>query len=236
MSFDVNKIRARFPALSIDDDGQQRVFLDGPGGTQMPQCVLNRIQDYLIRSNTNLGESFRTSLSTDALLRETRAAMADFINAPLPDEIVFGSNMTTLTFSLSRALGHLMQPGDEIIITHLDHDTNVIPWIQLAQDRNLVIIWIDFHPTDCPLRMDQFESLLSARTRLVAVGYASDAVGTINPVHQIADMAHAAGALLFVDAVQYMPHGPTDVEALSADFLVCSAYKFLRTPPRCSVG
>ena len=226
MIFDVDKIRARFPSLSMNDDGRQRVFLDGPGGTQVPQCVLNRMQDYLIRSNSNVGGSFRTSVSTDNLLLETRAAMADFINAPLPSEIVFGSNMTTLTFSLSRALGHWMQPGDEIIITHLDHDANVVPWIQLAQDRNLVIRWLDFHPNDCTLRMDRYESLLSSKTRLVAVGYASNAVGTINPVREMADMAHGAGALVFVDAVQYMPHGPTDVEALSADFLVCSAYKF----------
>lgn len=226
MSFNVNQVRAHFPALAAEDDGIQRVYLDNPGGTQVPQWVLDGMQDYLMRSNANRGGAFRTSLSTDALLHEAREAMADFINAPSPDEIVFGLNMTTLTFMLSHALGCWLEPGDEIIITHLDHDANIAPWLRIAQERGAVIRWLDFNPYDCTLSMEQFERLLSTKTRLVAIGYASNAVGTINPVKHMAHLAHAAGALVFVDAVQYVPHGPTDVQDMSIDFIVCSAYKF----------
>ena len=229
MSLDPTEIRAQFPALKLADDGVPRVYLDNPGGTQMPQRAIDRMSDYLVQNNANLNGAFRTSLETEALLAEAHAAVADFLNAPSPDEVIFGPNMTTLTFALAHALQHEFAPGDEIIITRLDHDANISPWLRLAEDTGAIIRWLDFDPHTCTLRMDEFEGLLSERTKLVAVGYASNAVGTINPVQQIVEMAgfaSAAGALVYVDAVQYVPHGPTDVQSLGADLLACSPYKF----------
>lgn len=226
MSFRVDQVRDRFPSLETHDNHRHRVYLDNPGGTQVPQYVLDRMQDYFIRSNANRGGAFRTSLTTDALLIEAREAVADFLNAPSPEEIVFGSNMTTLTFSLSQALRSWIEPGDEIIITRLDHDANISPWLRLAEDCGALIRWLDFNISDCTLRMDQLANLLNSRTRIVAVGHASNVVGTINPVSQIADLAHGYGALVFVDAVHSSPHSPIDVQDMNADLLVISAYKF----------
>jgi cysteine desulfurase family protein (TIGR01976 family) len=180
---------------------------------------------YLIQTNANHGGAFRTSRESDAILAAAHEAMADLLNAPSEREIVFGANMTTLTFALSRAIGRELVPGDEIIITRLDHDADRAPWLALAE-RDVVVHEIDFDPADCTLRLADLAAKLGPRTRVVAVGYASNAVGTVNPIAQIAKMAHAVGAWLWVDAVHYAPHGPIDVQALDCDFLVCSPYKF----------
>ena len=222
---DLSPLRNQFPALQeTDEKGQPYVYLDGPGGTQVPQTVIDAMADYFIRANANHGGRFITSHRNDEMIQQTRAAMADFLNAPSPREIVFGANMTTLTFSLSRAIGRLLEPDDEIVVTSLDHDANIAPWVAL-EERGVRIKWVDFNVEDCRLDLEQLASLLTDRTRLVAVGYASNAVGTINPIERIADLVHRAGAWLWVDAVHYAPHGPIDVEAAGCDFLVCSVYK-----------
>jgi len=221
MTFDLAAVRARFPALRLP-----YIFLDNPGGTQVADTCLQRINQYLVESNANHGGAFATSRASDALVEEAHAAMADFLNASRPEEIVFGANMTTLTFAMSRAIGRTLQPGDTLVVTQLDHDANVSPWMQLAEDRGCKLRWVPFHPEDCTLDMDAMRAALAEKPRLVAVGYASNAVGTINPIAEIVDLAHQAGALVYVDAVQYAPHGPIDVRKLGCDFLVCSAYKF----------
>ena len=180
---------------------------------------------YLIQANANHGGAFRTSRESDATLAAAHEAMADLLNAPSAREIVFGANMTTLTFALSRAIGRELVPGDEIIITRLDHDADRAPWLALAE-LGVIVHEIDFDPADCTLRLDELAAKLNGRTKVVAVGYASNAVGTVNPIAQIAEMAHSVGAWLWVDAVHYAPHGPIDVQALDCDFLVCSPYKF----------
>ena len=223
---DLPRIRAKFPALGLVDEGQPRVYLDNPGGTQVAQQVLDRMQHYLVQHNANSGGAFRTSRDSDACVADARMAMADFLNASSPDEIVFGQNMTSLTFSVSRSLAQGWRPGDELIVTRLDHDANIAPWLAVATDLGMTVKWLDINPDDCTLRVDQLQSLLTPRTRLVAVGLASNAVGTVNPVAEIAAQVHAAGALLFVDAVQGAAHGSTDVRQLGADLLACSAYKF----------
>lgn len=224
-SLDLSPLRSQFPALSYEDAGRPAVFFDGPGGTQTPQRVIDAMSRYLARSNANHGGVFRTSRESDHILHQAHQAMADFLNAPSADEIVFGPNMTTLTFALSRAIGRELRAGDEIIITRLDHDANRAPWQTLAE-RGAIIREVDFDPADCTLRLDDLAAQLSPRTRLVAVGYASNAVGTVNPIGRIAQLAHDVGAWLWVDAVHYAPHGPIDVQALDCDFLVCSPYKF----------
>jgi cysteine desulfurase family protein (TIGR01976 family) len=223
---DLSPVRAEFPALQeTDEQGRPYVFFDGPGGTQVPQAVIEAISDYLIRANANKGGRFVTSRRNGEMIEAARLAMADFLNAPSPQEIVFGANMTSLTYSLSRSIGRTIQPGDEIIVTRLDHDANVAPWLAL-EEKGATVKWADFDVEDCRLDLEHLASLLTSKTRLVAVGYASNAVGTINPVSRIAALAHNAGAWLWVDAVHYAPHGPIDVQALGCDFLVCSAYKF----------
>ena len=223
--FDLSLVRSQFPALSLIDAGRPAVYFDGPGGTQVPQRVIDAMSHYLIHTNANHGGVFRTSRESDAVLHAAHEAMADLLNAPSPREIVFGPNMTTLTFAMSRAIGRDLKEGDEIVITRLDHDANRAPWQALAE-KGVVIKEVDFDPLDCTLRLDDLQSKLGPRTKLVAVGYASNAVGTINPIAEIAQMTHRAGALLWVDAVHYVPHGPVDVQALGCDFLVCSPYKF----------
>ncbi len=226
MPLDLNRIRSQFPALALNDEGRPRVYLDNPGGTQVPLKVIDRMTQYLIHTNSNKGGEFRTTRESDAVLHEAHAAMADLLNAASPDEIIFGPNMTTLTFSISRALGRLLGPGDEIIVTRLDHDADIAPWLLLAEDRGAVVKWVDINPHDCTLDMSDFESQITEKTKIVACGYASNAVGTINDVKAVVDMAHAVGALVYVDAVQYVPHGPTDFQALGCDLLACSPYKF----------
>lgn len=222
---DLSPVRSQFPALSREDAGRPAVFFDGPGGTQVPQRVIDAMSRYLAHTNANHGGAFRTSRESDAILHAAHQAMADFLNAASADEIIFGPNMTTLTFALSRAIGRELRPGDEVVITRLDHDANRAPWQALAE-RGAVIKEVDFDPADCTLRLDDLARQLTPRTRLVAVGYASNAVGTVNPIARLAAMAHSVGAWLWVDAVHYAPHGPIDVQALGCDFLVCSPYKF----------
>ena len=221
MPLDISAIRDQFPALR-----RPAIFLDNPGGTQIAQASLDRIFAYLTRHNANHGGAFATAQESDALLHEAHAAVADFLNTASPEEIIFGPNMTTLTLSLSRSLARWFQPGDGIVVTRLDHDANITPWTLIAEERGCNVHWVDFHPEDGTLNLDELQTALEQRPRLVAVGYASNALGTINPVAQIVQMAHAAGALVFVDAVQYAPHGPIDVQQLGCDFLVVSAYKF----------
>ena len=223
---DLSRLRKQFPALQeTDEQGRPYVFFDGPGGTQVPQSVIDAISDYLRHANANHGGHFITSRRNDEIIEQTRIAVADFLNALSPQEIVFGENMTTLTFRLSRAIGRILQPGDEIVVTRLDHDANIAPWKAL-EEKGAIVRCADFDVEDCRLDLDHLASLLTDRTRLVAVGLASNAVGTINPIKHIADLAHDVNALLWVDAVHYAPHGPIDVQALDCDFLVCSAYKF----------
>ncbi|HEY6410209.1 MAG TPA: cysteine desulfurase-like protein, partial [Ktedonobacteraceae bacterium] len=219
--FNLDEIRSHFPALAADT-----IFLDNPGGTQVAREVLQRIDQYLRITNANHGGAFRTSRESDATVDEARQAMADFLNAARPEEIVFGPNMTTLTLSISRSLARTLRPGDEIVVTHLDHDGNVAPWLLIAEDRGCTVRWVDIHEEDCTLDMEDLERQITERTKIVAVGYASNAVGTINDVRRAVELAHRVGALCFVDAVQYAPHRPIDVQALDCDFLACSAYKF----------
>lgn len=222
----VSVVRQQFPSLGQTLDGRPVVFFDNPGGTQTPQMVIDAMVDYLLHANANHDGAFATSQRSDAMLEEAHRAMADMLGAASPDEIVFGANMTTLTFALGRALGRWLKPGDEVIVTRLDHDANITPWVLMARDAGATVRWVDFDVEDCTLKLSDFERYLSDRTRLVACGYASNAVGTINDVSKIIEMAHSVGALAFIDAVQYAPHGLIDVQALGCDFLVCSAYKF----------
>jgi cysteine desulfurase family protein (TIGR01976 family) len=221
MTLDSSLIRAEFPSLD-----RPAVFFDNPGGTQIARRSAGRIQKYLMECNANHEGAFKTSRDSDAILDQAHQAMADMLNASRREEIVFGANMTTLTLSLSRALARRFNPGDEIVVTRLDHDANISPWLLAAEDRGCKITWVDFDVEDCTLKLDDFEKALARKPKLVAFGYASNAVGTINPVHRITKMAHDAGALVYVDAVQYAPHGPIDVQDIGCDFLVCSAYKF----------
>jgi cysteine desulfurase family protein (TIGR01976 family) len=219
-------IRPFFPALHIRAPGEAPpIFLDAPGGTQVPEPVLRAMAEYLWQGSANTGGAFRTSRKTDRLIAQARQAAADLVGAADPREIVFGPNMTSLTFRAAQAVGRVLAPGDEVVVTRLDHDANVAPWRTLRL-RGVQIRELDFEPEDCTLRLERLEELLGPRTRLVAVGLASNAVGTVNPVRAIAERAKLAGALTFVDAVHFAPHGLLDVAALGCDFLVCSAYKF----------
>ncbi len=223
-SLDIAWIRAQFPALAQTVNDQPAVFFDGPGGTQVPQRVIDAIGNYLINANANTHGAFATSARTDAVIAEAHAAMADLLGCD-PDEVVFGPNMTTLTFAMSRAIGRELGPGDEIVVTRLDHDANVAPWRAL-EERGVTVRMVDIDVEDCTLDMGDMARAITANTRLVAIGYASNAVGTINDVAEVVRMAHAVGALAYVDAVHYAPHGPIDVRALDCDFLACSPYKF----------
>lgn len=218
--------RAQFPALERTANGRPVVFFDGPAGTQVPQRVAEAMSDYLLHSNANHGGLFGTSVESDRRVHEAHAAFAQFVGAQDPDEIVFGQNMTSLTFSFSRAISQTWNPGDEIVVTALDHDANISPWLLAARDRDVKVNWVKFNPTDFTLDLDDLSSQLSERTRLVAVGCASNATGGVNPVKRIASMAHDVGALVYLDAVHFGPHGLIDVVDWDCDFLVCSAYKF----------
>ena len=222
MPLDLTAIRSQFPALSRDC-----VYLDNPAGTQVARSVLDRMQNYLVEHNANHEGAFATSRESDALVEAARHAAADFLNAGSPQEIVFGPNMTSLPFNTSRALARPFNPGDAIVVTRLDHDANITPWVMAAEDRGCTVNWVDFHSEDGTLDMDEMQKAIQRKPVLVAVGYASNALGTINPVAKITRMAHEAGALVYVDAVQYAPHGPIDVQRLGCDFLVCSSYKCL---------
>ena len=223
-SFDIQWVRGQFPSLQAQVNGQPAAFLDGPAGTQVPTPVMHAIQSYLMSANANTCGAFLTSKRSDEMLAATRAAMADFFRCD-PDEVVFGQNMTTITFSISRAIGRELEAGDEILLTTLDHDANFSPWKAL-EEKGVVIRLADIQEEDCTLDLDDLKTKLNDKTRLVAVGYASNAVGTINPVAEIIRCAHSAGAMVYVDAVHYAPHGLIDVKELDCDFLVCSPYKF----------
>ena len=222
----IESIREQFPALKQIVNGRPAVYLDGPGGTQVPQRVIDAISEALTLGISNHGGPFLTSRRTDTIVDAARLAMMDFLNARQPEEIIFGQNMTSLTFAVSRAITRTWQPGDEIILTRLDHDANISPWLMAAEDRGLTIRWLDFDTVDCTHKLASLSDLLNERTRLVAVTYASNAVGSISHIKQITKMAHDAGALVYVDSVHYAPHGLIDVQELDCDFLVSSAYKY----------
>ena len=221
----VTELRREFPALGQTVDGQPIAFFDGPGGTQVHGSVIDAIARYYTEANSNAHGAFEFSRRTDETVSSARAAMADFLNAKRPEEIVFGRSMTALTFNLSRAIGRTLSAGDEVIVTRLDHDANVAPWVAL-EELGVVIRTIDFDPKDCTLDMDSLHAAIGSKTRVVAVGAASNAVGTVNDIALIAKWAHDAGAWICVDAVQYAPHAVIDVQELDVDFLCCSAYKF----------
>jgi cysteine desulfurase family protein (TIGR01976 family) len=221
MDFDINTIRQQFPALN-----KQAIFFDNPGGTQIAKPALERIISYLTETNANHDGAFATSIASDAIIDTTRQAVADFFNAKQPEEIVFGANMTSLTLHISRSLARTWNSGDLIVVTRLDHDANVTPWVLAAEDRGCKVKYIDFNLEQGTLEIEKLATALEEKPRLVAVGYSSNALGTINPVREITKMAHASGALVYVDAVHYAPHGSIDVQHLECDFLVCSAYKF----------
>jgi cysteine desulfurase family protein (TIGR01976 family) len=223
-TFDIAWVREQFPSLKLQVNGRAAAFLDAPAGTQVPKQVMDAVQDYFLTANANTYGAFLTSRRTDEMILSSRAAMADFFNCNA-NEVVFGQNMTTITFSLARAIGRELRSGDEIMVTTLDHDANVAPWRAL-EEKGVVIRQVDIREADCTLDLDDLKRKLSTKTKLIAVGYASNMVGTINPVAEITKLAHAAGALMFVDAVHYAPHGLIDVKALDCDFLACSPYKF----------
>jgi cysteine desulfurase family protein (TIGR01976 family) len=221
---DITRVRAQFPSLAQTVNGHPAVFFDGPGGTQVPERVIDAISDYLAANNANTGGAYQTSRNTEQIIAGARSAMADFLNCAA-DEVVFGPNMTTLTYAISRALGRELSAGDEIVVTLLDHDANFSPWKAL-EEKGVVIHAVGFRGEDCALNLDDLASKISPRTRVVAVGYASNAVGTINEIAEVTRLARQVGALSYIDAVHYAPHGLIDIRALDCDFLVCSAYKF----------
>jgi cysteine desulfurase family protein (TIGR01976 family) len=223
-ALDLDWVRSQFPSLSQTVNGHSAAFLDGPGGTQVPQRVIDAIANYLKQDNANTGGAYATSRLTDTMIAGARSAMADFLGCG-PDEVVFGPNMTSLTFAISRSIGRELGPGDEIVLTHLDHDANISPWRAL-EERGVTIPMVAIHEDDCTLDMDDLARKITDHTKLVAVGYASNAVGTINNVAEIIRLAHQRGAMAYIDAVHYASHGPIDVHALDCDFLVCSTYKF----------
>ena len=227
MAINVKKIREQFPALSLTDEGKARIYLDNPGGTQVPRQVLDRMERYLVHTNANHGGPFRTSVESDHVLEEAHQGMADLLNAESADEIVFGPNMTTLTFAVSRSIGRLLSRGDVILLTRMDHDGNIGPWLHLAEDLGLKVRWMSFDLETYEYDLAEAADLLKdGAVKLTAINYASNCLGTINNVKAITELAHQSDAMVFVDAVQYVPHGPTDVQDLDCDFLVCSPYKF----------
>jgi cysteine desulfurase family protein (TIGR01976 family) len=224
-ALDVDAIRARFPALGLEHDGRPMAFFDGPGGTQVPDSVIDAVVRYYRESNANHGGAFPTSVRSDAIVEDAHQAIADLLGVDA-DEITLGPNMTTITFHLSRSIVAAMRPGDEIVVTGLDHQANVDPWIAAARDSEVVVRTWEPVLDDCTLRLEDLDAVLNDRTRLVAVGWASNAVGTINPIAEIAERAHQVGALVYVDAVHAAPHVPLDARAAGAEFVACSVYKF----------
>lgn len=221
---DIEAIRREFPAIA--DRADAPVFFDNPAGTQVPRRVIARMMEALIEDNANLGGYFDTSLRAGANAQQAHQAMADLFNASDWREVVFGQNMTTLTFAISRAIGRGLKQGDEILLTRMDHDANVAPWLMLAEDRGLVVRWIDFDPESFEFDLTQLDSVITDRLKVAAIGYASNLTGTIHDVKAITRAAKSVGALVYVDAVQFAPHGVIDVQDIGCDLLVCSAYKF----------
>ena len=226
MTIDIDRIRGQFPALSETDEGKARLYFDNPAGTQVPQMVVDRMANCMLYSSANLGGDFPTSMRAGAVVDGARAAMVDFLNAPSPDEISFGQNMTSITFHLSMSIGKFLQPGDEIILSRMDHDANVEPWKLMARDYDLNVRWLEFDAETFEFDLSELDTLLNDRTRLLCVGGASNLTGTINDVKTICGKARDVGAWSFVDAVQSAPHIVSDVQELGCDFFVCSAYKF----------
>lgn len=226
MTIDLESVRSQFPALAITDNGVRRIYFDNPAGTQVPQSVADAVSDALLHKNANLGGYFASSSAADAVVASARSAMADFLNAPSENEIVFGPNMTTLTLHLSRSVGQWLKPDDEIVLSRMDHDANVWPWVLMARERGVGIKWLPFNKDTFEFDLEILDELLTDRTRLLCVGGASNLTGTINDVAEICAKARAAGVLTFIDAVQSAPHVPTDVQQLGCDFLTCSGYKF----------
>jgi len=221
MPFNHNLIRQQFPSLD-----RPAIFLDNPAGTQISRPSLDRMNRYLLEHNANHGGLFETSHKSDEVLHEAHAAMADFLNASRPEEIIFGNNMTTLTLHMSRSLARALKPGDNILVTRLDHDANISPWMLIAEDKGCNLLWVDIDVEQGTLDIDDFARALEQKPKIAAFGYASNLLGTVNPVKILTKMAHDAGALVYIDAVQYAPHGPIDVQDIGCDFLVCSSYKF----------
>ncbi|ESY69562.1 MULTISPECIES: cysteine desulfurase-like protein [Mesorhizobium] len=224
--FPIEAVRARFPALFLTDKGRRRIYLDNPAGTQVPQAVADAVSRCLLTTNANLGGYFETTIAAQQVVDDAHQAMADFLGAPSREEIIIGANMTTLTYHMSRTLGRTMKPGDELILTRMDHEGNVSPWLQLAEDLGLVVRWLPFDEKSWQVEEATLNDLLSDKTRLVALNYASNLTGSINRVKSLTAIAQQAGALVYVDAVQFAPHGLIDVQELGCDFLICSAYKF----------
>ena len=227
MALNIKTIREQFPALALKDEGKARIYLDNPGGTQVPRQVLERMEHYLIHTNSNHGGPFRTSVESDKVLKDAHQGMADLLNAKSADEIIFGANMTSLTFAVSRSIGRLLKRGDAILLTRMDHDGNVGPWLHLAEDLGLEVKWLNFDLKTYEYDLEEAQSIFKDNNiKLAAINYASNCLGTINNVKALTEMAHLSDTLVFVDAVQYVPHGPTDVQDIGCDFLACSPYKF----------
>ena len=226
MTFDLDAIRSQFPALAETDKGTPRVYFDNPAGTQVPQRVADAMSGCLLKANANIGGYFKTSHLAGKIAGDAMVAMADFLNAPSPKEIIFGQNMTSLTFHVSRSIGRYLDAGDEIILSRMDHDANVQPWVLMARDHDLEIRWLPFEVDTFEFDLTKLEELLTDRTRLVCVGGASNLTGTVNDIESICRLARDAGAWTYIDAVQSAPHVVTDVQAIGCDFLVCSPYKF----------
>ncbi|MCP4508696.1 MAG: cysteine desulfurase-like protein [Fuerstiella sp.] len=222
----ITNIRGQFPALARRAGERTAAFFDGPAGTQVPQCVIDAVSEYFVQHNANHGGLFATSRESDAVLARAHQAVADLLGSDDPGTVSFGPNMTTLTLSLSRALARTWSSGDEVIVSRLDHDANFTPWVLAAADAGATVRYIDVDPVDCTMDLDDFKAKLNDRTRLVAVGCASNAVGSVNPVKEICRLSRSAGALTFLDAVHFAPHSLIDVHDLGCDFLACSAYKF----------
>lgn len=224
-TLDVDAIRCQFPALALIHAGRPMAFFDGPGGTQVPESVIDAVARYYRESNANHGGAFSTSAKSDAIVDEAHAALADLVGVDA-DEITLGPNMTTITFHVSRSIVAAMRPGDEIVVSGLDHQANVDPWIAAARDSEVIVRTWEPDLAECTLRLEDLDKVLNERTRLVAVGWASNAVGTINPIKEIAERAHRVGARVYVDAVHAAPHLPLDARAVDADFVAFSVYKF----------
>lgn len=223
---DLDSVRKQFPSLEISDKNGRHYYFDNPAGTQVPQVVIDRMSDCMVNASANVGGYFSSSLQAAEIAASARRAMADLLNAQSTDEVVFGQNMTSLTFHISRSIGRFLKPGDEIILTRMDHDANIEPWRLLARDCDLSIRWLPFETENFEFDLDKFEELLSSRTRLVCVGAASNLTGTVNDVDKICELTRDAGGWSYVDGVQSAPHILTDVRKTACDFFVCSAYKF----------
>ena len=226
MNYDLEQIRGKFPALNIKDSGVRRIYFDNPAGTQVPTEVIEAVQKCMIESNANIQGGFETSNRVDKILNEFHQSMADFLNATSSEEIIFGQNMTTLTLHISRSIGRLLSKGDEIILSRMDHDANISPWLLLAEDIGLSVKWLSFDTEKYEFDLNCLENLLSDKTKLICIGGASNLLGTINDIKSICKIAKKANALTYVDAVQLAPHVSIDVQDIDCDFLVCSAYKF----------